>query len=409
MIEITGVMPLPPAKRDDRPRVVQHEEPGRAHHVDGVAGASTSFIQFDIRPPGTRFTVVVKRVARVGRARHRVAADHRLAVDRRPERAELPGGVGERRGEPGGISSTNDRVSAVSSTTSTTASGWYSWSGSIGGSPVPAVDLRNDKPVSVLSYGRISNPVNVVLVSEPGGTVRSEVTWPTIPAMVRDAAIVSATPRRWSTATGGSASRHWLPWSPGPPGRCSASGIEPGDRVAVWAPNSLEWIVAALGVTTAGGVLVPVNTRFRGAEAAYVLARSRARVLFTVRGFLDTDYPALLASADVELPALEHTVLLSGDAGRDDRRVGRVPRSGARRARRRRRRALASIGPDDPSDVVFTSGTTGSPKGVVMTHGQTLRAYLDWCDWADLRRATATSSRTRSSTSSATRPAAWRR
>ena len=81
----------------------------------------------------------------------------------------------------------------------------------------------------------------------------------------------------------------------------------------MWAPNSLEWIVAALGMTTAGGVLVPINTRFRGAEAAYVLARSGARALFTVRGFLDTDYPALLASAGVELPALEHTVLLAGE------------------------------------------------------------------------------------------------
>src|SRR6476619_3616718 len=90
-----------------------------------------------------------------------------------------------------------------------------------------------------------------------------------------------------------------------------ASGIERGDRVAVWAPNSLEWIVAALGVTTAGGVLVPVNTRFKGAEAAYVLARSGARALFTVRGFLDTDYPDLLAAAGVPLPALERTVLLS--------------------------------------------------------------------------------------------------
>ncbi len=46
---------------------------------------------------------------------------------------------------------------------------------------------------------------------------------------------------------------------------------------------------------------------------------------------------------------------------------------------------IAAIGPDDPSDVVFTSGTTGTPKGAVMTHGQTLRVYLDWCDWADLR------------------------
>jgi len=164
-----------------------------------------------------------------------------------------------------------------------------------------------------------------------------------------------------------------------------ASGIERGDRVAVWAPNSLEWIVAALGVTTAGGVLVPVNTRFRGTEAAYVLARSGVRALFTVRGFLDTDYPALLAGAGVELPALEHTILLAGEpdsasAGFDEFVArGRAVDDAALDAR------LASIGPDDPSDVVFTSGTTGSPKGVVMTHGQTLRAYLDWCDWADLR------------------------
>jgi HIP---CoA ligase len=219
--------------------------------------------------------------------------------------------------------------------------------------------------------------------------MRSEVTWPTIPAMVRHGAhrfgnaeaVVDGT-RRVDFATlramVDDAARSLM-----------ASGVERGDRVALWAPNSLEWIVAALGITTAGGVLVPVNTRFRGAEAAYVLARSRARALFTVRGFLDTDYPALLASAGVALPSLQHTILLSGlvSGAPGDGSVewgefltrGRAVTEGELDAR------LGSIGADDPSDVVFTSGTTGNPKGVVMTHGQTLRAYLDWCDWADLR------------------------
>ncbi len=215
--------------------------------------------------------------------------------------------------------------------------------------------------------------------------MRTEVTWPTIPAMVRDAArrcgdveaVVDGTRRvDFATLRGlvDDAARGLL-----------ASGIERGDRVAVWAPNSLEWIVAALGVTAAGGVLVPINTRFRGAEAAFVVARSGARALFTVRGFLDTDYPALLASAGVALPALEQTILLAGEPdgasiGWDEfvARGSAVPDTDLD-AR------IASIGPDDASDVVFTSGTTGSPKGVVMTHGQTLRAYLDWCDWAELR------------------------
>jgi HIP---CoA ligase len=215
--------------------------------------------------------------------------------------------------------------------------------------------------------------------------VRSEVTWPTIPAMVRDAAdrvgeaeaVVDGT-RRVDYST--------LRRMVDPAARALlASGIERGDRVAIWAPNSLEWIVAALAVTTAGAALVPINTRFRGAEASFVLERSGARALFTVRGFLDTDYPALLAGAGVELPALEQTILLAGEADAGaiawDAFVarGRAVSEADLDAR------VASIGPDDPSDVVFTSGTTGNPKGVVMTHGQTLRAYLDWCDWADLR------------------------
>jgi acyl-CoA synthetase (AMP-forming)/AMP-acid ligase II len=215
--------------------------------------------------------------------------------------------------------------------------------------------------------------------------VRTEVTWPTIPAMVRDGArrrgdaeavvdggrrVTYAELQRMVDA----AARSLI-----------ASGIERGDRVAVWAPNSLEWIVAALGITTAGGVLVPINTRFRGAEASYILGRSGARALFTVRGFLDTDYPALLAGAGVDLPALEHTILLAGEADSTTIGWGDFLSMGEDVADVRLQARVESIGANDPSDVVFTSGTTGSPKGVVMTHGQTLRAYLDWCDWADLR------------------------
>jgi acyl-CoA synthetase (AMP-forming)/AMP-acid ligase II len=214
---------------------------------------------------------------------------------------------------------------------------------------------------------------------------RSEVSWPTIPAMVRAGAeqyagaeAVVDGDRRVSFAELSAAVARVAR-------ALVASDIGRGDRVAVWAPNSLEWIVAALGITTAGGVLVPINTRFRGAEAAYVLARSRARCLFTVRGFLDTDYPALLSAAAVPLPDLEHSVLLSGDDDGAstpwDEFLGRGDALTAAELDAR----VGAIGPDDPSDVVFTSGTTGSPKGVVMTHGQTLRAYLDWCDWADLR------------------------
>src|SRR5712691_6754100 len=85
-----------------------------------------------------------------------------------------------------------------------------------------------------------------------------------------------------------------------------ASGIEAGDRVAIWAPNTTEWVLAALGVYAAGGVIVPLNTRFKGAEASYILGRARAKVLFTVTDFLETDYTRLLRAAD-PVPSLEQT------------------------------------------------------------------------------------------------------
>src|ERR1700712_421111 len=89
-----------------------------------------------------------------------------------------------------------------------------------------------------------------------------------------------------------------------------ASGLEPGDRVAIWAPNSASWIIASFGVYAAGGVLVPINTRFKAPEAAHVLNTSGARFLLTVTDFLGTDYVAALESLD--LPALEERIVLEG-------------------------------------------------------------------------------------------------
>ena len=65
-----------------------------------------------------------------------------------------------------------------------------------------------------------------------------------------------------------------------------ASGVGAGDTVAIWAPNCWQWVVAGLGAIRAGSRLVPVNTRFKGNEAAYVLDKASVRLLFVVDGFL---------------------------------------------------------------------------------------------------------------------------
>jgi HIP---CoA ligase len=96
-----------------------------------------------------------------------------------------------------------------------------------------------------------------------------------------------------------------------------ASGVGPGDRVAIWAPNSLGWIIAALGAQSAGAALVPINTRWKGSEAAYVLAAAGVSLLCTSVGFADTNTVAMLNDDTTPLPHLRTIVLLedSEDAG----------------------------------------------------------------------------------------------
>jgi acyl-CoA synthetase (AMP-forming)/AMP-acid ligase II len=140
-----------------------------------------------------------------------------------------------------------------------------------------------------------------------------------------------------------------------------AHGVEPGDRVAIWGPNSLAWIVAALGAVCAGASLVPLNTRYKGDEAGYILDKSRARLTFVAAPFLGNDYAGMLDQR-FDRVLLDEDVWAHDDSAPYD------------------------SSPDDIGDVIFTSGTTGRPKGVMTTHEQTVKVFTTWSDVVGLQR-----------------------
>ena len=170
-----------------------------------------------------------------------------------------------------------------------------------------------------------------------------------------------------------------------------ADGLGAGDRVAVWAPNCAEWMLAALGILRAGGVLVPLNTRFKGGEAAYIMRDAGVSTLVTVRGFLGTDYPAMLAGHDTA--DLARIVLLRDEGGAAAQGAGAVPlielgaflRAGESVQPDESAARAASVQPGDVSDLIFTSGTTGHPKGAAATHAQSLRTFGTWSSIVGLR------------------------
>lgn len=143
-----------------------------------------------------------------------------------------------------------------------------------------------------------------------------------------------------------------------------------GDRIAIWAPNRLEWIVAGLAAHSLGIALVPVNTRMKGLEAADILERSGARLLFCAGRFLDTDYPALI---EPHRPARLEAIIVFGEASWDAFLAGAEAISETRL-----HSAEAEVAGSDLMDVMFTSGTTGRPKGVMTTQAQNLRTIAAW-------------------------------
>ncbi|RLB41551.1 MAG: fatty acid--CoA ligase [Deltaproteobacteria bacterium] len=164
-----------------------------------------------------------------------------------------------------------------------------------------------------------------------------------------------------------------------------AVGISKGDRVAIWAPNVWEWIVCALAIHTVGGVMVPVNTRYKGIEAAYLLDKSGAKALFTVTGFLDVDYVALLRDTDIELPGLAQIIVVRGDAPEGTLSYQEFLERASEVSETAAKERAATLCPDDLADILFTSGTTGKPKGAMCTHAQNLRVYDQWSSIIGLR------------------------
>ncbi|MFC5731437.1 MULTISPECIES: FadD3 family acyl-CoA ligase [Nocardioides] len=148
-----------------------------------------------------------------------------------------------------------------------------------------------------------------------------------------------------------------------------AAGLGPGDRLALWAPNSIDWVVAALAATYAGGTLVPLNSRYTGHEAADIVDRSGATLVVLADGFLGRSQASELRAASpldnvrevvdiADLPALAVRGA-AVDAGEVEARAD-------------------GVSPDDVADILFTSGTTGRPKGAMTAHRQTVNVSRIW-------------------------------
>lgn len=152
-----------------------------------------------------------------------------------------------------------------------------------------------------------------------------------------------------------------------------ATGTQRGDTVAIWTPNSARWVLAALGAHIAGARIVPMNTRLKGVEAGDILRRSHSNRLLTTCDFLGSDYRTLLA--DEELPQLRRMDVVEDwdvfvaaavdTAAVDDR--------------------LRQLRPEDISDVLYTSGTTGFPRGVLTAHHQVTAMFGRWANRVGLQ------------------------
>jgi acyl-CoA synthetase (AMP-forming)/AMP-acid ligase II len=169
-----------------------------------------------------------------------------------------------------------------------------------------------------------------------------------------------------------------------------AVGVRPGERVAIWSPNTHHWVVAALGAHYAGAAIVPINTRYTGHEALDIVRRTRAAVLVVAGRFLNADRLTQLREAAgpgglPDLRAVLRVPLDGGDHAAEG--VDEWTDLGERAAQVSTAEADARAGavvPDDISDVLFTSGTTGRSKGVLSAHRQVIDVARAWAECGEV-------------------------
>jgi fatty-acyl-CoA synthase len=141
-----------------------------------------------------------------------------------------------------------------------------------------------------------------------------------------------------------------------------AAGLEPGDRLGIWSPNCVEWLMLQFATAKAGVILVNINPAYRTSELEYALNQSGCRVLVAASSFKTSDYEAMVEEVRDNLPALERTIFL-GTTGWDEL----LAEAGEVTDEQLRERA-DGLQFDDPINIQYTSGTTGFPKGATLSH-----------------------------------------
>jgi fatty-acyl-CoA synthase len=149
-----------------------------------------------------------------------------------------------------------------------------------------------------------------------------------------------------------------------------AHGVGKGDRVGIWSPNRFEWIVVQLATARVGAILVTINPAYRPSELRYALTKAGVSFLVMARGFRRSNYLAMLEQVRPDCPKLRDAIVLE-----EDWRAFLETGVGVDHARLVEREA--ELCPDDAINIQFTSGTTGSPKGVTLSHRNILNnAYF---------------------------------